>query len=159
LGNELKKTYAGYNLTTANDAAALLAGTKIPLLKEFRYAIVFISTLISFMVVLLAMYTTIFERTREIGILKSLGASRAFIVGMVLRESVMISCLGALLGTGISEVIRKLIVSTVPTLQVTMSIGQIGMGCLLGLFGGVLGALYPAYKAAKMDPVRALSYE
>lgn len=159
LGNDLKKAYAGYNLTSANDAALLLEGTKIPLLKEFQVAIILISILISFMVILLAMYTTIFERTREIGILKSMGASRTFIVSMVLRESVMISCLGVLLGTGISEVIRKVIVSTFPTLQITMGIGQIGMGCLLGLLGGVLGALYPAYKAAQMDPVRALSYE
>lgn len=159
LGKDLGRTYLGYHVTSTNDAATLLEGTKIPLLKEFRAAIVLISMLISFMVVLLAMYTTIFERTREIGILKSLGASRAFIVSMVLRESVMISCLGALLGTGISELIRKLIVSTFPLLQITMGIGQIGTGCLLGLVGGVLGALYPAYKAAQMDPVRALSYE
>lgn len=159
LGNDLKKTYAGYNLTSAYDASLLLEGTKIPLLSEFQIAIVLIAILISFMVVLLAMYTTIFERTREIGILKSLGASRAFIVSMVLRESVMISCLGILLGTGISEVIRKVIISSFPTLQVTISIGEVGRGCLVGLLGGILGALYPAYKAAKMDPVRALSYE
>ncbi len=159
LEKDLKGTYDGYHLTTANDASMLLEATKIPLLKEFRYAIVFIAAVISFMVVLLAMYTTIFERTREIGILKSLGASRIFIVSMILRESVMISCLGAILGTGISEVIRKVIISSFPTLQVTISAGSIGRGCLVGLLGGVLGALYPAYKAAQMDPVRALSYE
>jgi len=115
--------------------------------------------LISFMVILLAMYTTIFERTREIGILKSLGASRTFVVNIVLRESVLICFLGVLLGTGISQVIRKIITTAFPTLQVQMSLSEIGIACLMGLIAGLLGALYPAYKAARMDPVKALSYE
>jgi putative ABC transport system permease protein len=155
----LKKTYVSYKITPAYDASMLLADTRVPGLKEFRLTVVMVSMLISFMVILLAIYTTIFERTREIGILKSIGASRAFIVGMVLRESVIISCLGALLGTLVSELIRKVIITTFPTLQVAMSLGEIGLGCLMGLVAGVLGSLYPAYKAAQMDPVKALSYE
>jgi putative ABC transport system permease protein len=155
----LKKSYPGYKLTPAYDASMLLADARVPGLKELRVSVVFISMLISFMVILLAMYTTIFERTREIGILKSLGASRSFIVGMVLRESVIISCLGALLGTAISAAMRQIITSAFPTLQVTLTLGEIGTGCFFGLLGGILGALYPAYKAAQMDPVKALSYE
>jgi len=137
----------------------LLEGTKIPMLKQFTSAVVLISMLISFMVILLAMYTTIFERTREIGILKSLGASRTFVVAMVLRESILICILGVILGTGVSEVIRKVITTAFPTLQVEIRLGQIAYCCLLGIIAGLLGATYPAYKAAKMDPVKALSYE
>ncbi|MBP1625513.1 MAG: efflux pump, inner rane subunit [Acidobacteria bacterium] len=156
---ELRKTFYGYHINTANDAALLLQGTKIPMLKEFSLAVIMVSMLISFMVILLAMYTTIFERTREIGILKSLGASRTFVVTMVLRESVMICFLGVLLGTGASQVIRKCINVAFPTLQVEMNLGEIAFACMLGIIAGVLGALYPAYKAARMDPVKALSYE
>jgi putative ABC transport system permease protein len=156
---ELRKTFTGYHINTANDAALLMEGTKIPMLKQFSIAVIVISMLISFMVILLAMYTTIFERTREIGILKSLGASRIFVVNMVLRESVLICFLGVLLGTGISEIIRKIITSAFPTLQVQMNLREIGFACLLGMAAGLLGALYPAYKAARMDPVKALSYE
>jgi putative ABC transport system permease protein len=159
LESELRRIFVGYHLNTANDAALLLAGTKIPMLREFNIAVVLISMLISFMVILLAMYTTIFERTREIGILKSLGASRLFVIGMVLRESVVICILGVLLGTGISEVIRKVITSVFPTLQVRMHFSQIAFCCILGVAAGLLGATYPAYKAARMDPVKALSYE
>jgi putative ABC transport system permease protein len=147
------------NVIGARDANALLSGTHIPLLKEFGIAVKFISMLISFIVILLAMYTTIFERTREIGILKSLGASRAFVVAMVLRESVVICILGVLLGTGVSQILRKIITMAAPTLQVQMNLSEVGMGCMLGLIAGILGALYPAYKAAQMDPVKALSYE
>jgi putative ABC transport system permease protein len=111
------------------------------------------------MVILLAMYTTIFERTREIGILKSLGASRRFIVGMILKESVIICSSGALLGIVISEIIRKIVIMKHPTMQVSMSFSDLLLGLVLGLVAGTLGALYPAFKAAKMDPVKALSYE
>ncbi len=155
----LSKTYAGYSIVRTSDPSLLLADTRLPGLKEFRFTIILVSMLLSFMVILLAMYTTIFERTREIGNLKSLGASRRFIISMILRESVMISCLGALFGTGASAIIRKLIVTAFPTLQVSMTVGDVARGCLLGLLGGTLGALYPAYKAARMDPVKALSYE
>ena len=136
-----------------------MAETRLPGLNEFRMLVVLVSMLLSFMVILLAMYTTIFERTREIGILKSLGASRRFIVGMILKESAMICGLGAFLGIVVSEVIRVIIVSRFPTLQVSMTMVDLLRGLLLGLLAGTLGALYPAYKAAKMDPVKALSFE
>lgn len=155
----LSRTYAGYSLLRTSDPSFLLADTRLPLLKEFRYAIILVSMLLSFMVILLAMYTTIFERTREIGILKSLGASRRFIITLILRESVMISCLGAMFGTAASAIIKVFLVAAFPTIQVSMTAGDISRGCLLGLLGGILGALYPAYKAARMDPVKALSYE
>jgi putative ABC transport system permease protein len=155
----LKATYPEMALLRADDPSLLMADTRMPGFKEFRFTLVLVSMLLSFMVILLAMYTTIFERTREIGILKSLGASRGFILTMILKESVMISCLGVLFGIGTSAIIRKIIVSAFPTLQVAMSMPEIVRGCILGLLGGALGSLYPAYKAARMDPVKALSYE
>jgi putative ABC transport system permease protein len=155
----LKQQFPHYSLIRASDPNLLLAETPLPGLKEFRITVILISMALSFMVILLAMYTTIFERTREIGILKSLGASRRFIVAMILKESVMICSLGALLGIVFSEIIRKIIITKIPTLQVAMSFDDLIKGMLLGLIAGTLGALYPAYKAARMDPVRALSFE
>ncbi len=159
LEKELRSLFPDYALVSTRDTSVLLSDTTMPGLKEFQFTVILVSMLLSFMVILLAMYTTIFERTREIGILKSLGASRRFIVAMILKESVIVCCLGVLLGIGISEIIRKAIVSAFPTLQVAMTFVDIARGCVLGLIGGTLGALYPAYKAARMDPVKALSYE
>ncbi len=156
---ELRRQFPGNALVRASDSNLLLADTRLPGLNEFRITVVLVSMLLSFMVILLAMYTTIFERTREIGILKSLGASRRFIVGMILKESVMICSLGALLGIGVSEIIRKIVITKFPTLQVSMSFDDLIRGLILGLLAGTLGALYPAYKAARMDPVKALSFE
>jgi putative ABC transport system permease protein len=151
--------FMGYSFIRAGEAEELMANMNLPMISEFRYTLILISMLISFMVILLAMYTTIFERTREIGILKSLGASQKFIVSMILRESVIICSLGALLGIIVSEIIRKIVIMNHPTMQVSMGLGDLLMGVALGLAAGTLGALYPAYKAAKMDPVKALSYE
>ncbi len=156
---DLKQRYPELAIVRTSDPTLLLADTRMPGLKEFRFTIVLVSMLLSFMVILLAMYTTIFERTREIGILKSMGASRSFIISMILRESVMISSLGVAFGTLTSELIREVIITAYPTLQVAMSFVDILRGCALGMVGGTLGALYPAYKAARMDPVKALSYE
>jgi len=156
---ELRDAYPGLELRSTRDASILLADTKMPGMKEFRLTVIVVSMLLSFMVVLVAMYTTIFERTREIGILKSLGASRGFIVGIIMKETVIISGLGVLFGIGISEIVRKAIISAFPTLQVSMTITEVLTACGLGLMGGALGALYPAYKAARMDPVTAINYE
>lgn len=156
---DLNEALPGYKFRSTRDETMLLADTKMPGMKEFQFTVIFVSMLLSFMVILVAMYTTIFERTREIGILKSLGASRGFIVGIILKETVIISGLGVLLGIVISEVARKAITSAFPTLQVSMSFAEVLTACALGLLGGALGALYPAYKAAKMDPVTALTYE
>jgi putative ABC transport system permease protein len=156
---ELRDRFQGYSIVRTSDPNLLLADTPMPGLKEFRFTVVLVSMLLSFMVILLAMYTTIFERTREIGILKSLGASRSFIVGLILKESAMISVLGVLFGIGLSLVLREVIISAFPLLQVKMSFQQMLISCALGLVGGTLGALYPAYKASQMDPVTALSYE
>ncbi len=156
---QLVEKFPGYSIMRSDDPKSLLANMHLPGLREFRITIIATSMLLSFMVILLAMYTTIFERTREIGILKSLGASRRFIVGIILKESAIICCLGAILGIGISEIIRGLIIRQFPLLQVAMGPRELMIGLILGVLAGILGAIYPAYKAARMDPVRALSYE
>jgi putative ABC transport system permease protein len=118
-----------------------------------------ISILVSFMVILLAAYTSVFERTREIGILKSMGASRNFIISMIFKESVMICCSGVIFGVGISEILRGMILCSFPTVPVAISFDDLIRSLAVGLIAGTLGSLYPAYKAVRMDPVKALSYD
>jgi putative ABC transport system permease protein len=156
---QLREKFKNYSIIRSTDPNLLLAETPLPGLREFRFLLVVVSMMLSFMVILLAMYTTIFERTREIGILKSLGASQRFIVGMILKESAIICSLGSILGIVVSEVIRGIVIAQFPTLQVAMNLDDLIRGLILGLMAGTLGALYPAYKAARMDPVKALSYE
>jgi putative ABC transport system permease protein len=113
---------------------------------------------VSTLVILIAMYTTITERTREIGILKSLGASKGFIVSVIEREALTISLIGVLVGLVAALVIGWVIESTT-TLQLEFHWKWMLLSALFGLGAGALGALYPALRAAKQDAVKALSYE
>ena len=128
-------------------------------LKEFIGAITATTLIVSLLVILLAMYTTIMERTKEIGILKSLGASRRFIMGNILLESVILTVLGVLGGYALTYGAVRYLGVIYPLLTIEVTPFWIIAGSLLGIVGGVLGALYPAAIAVRQDPVRALSYE
>jgi putative ABC transport system permease protein len=154
----LQSDYKGYNIVKAADLPMLMSEST-PFLKEFTFTIVCVSVLISFLVILLAMYTSIFERTREIGILKSMGASKTFIIVSILKESVLICFLGNLMGIVISYGIRRIIMVKFPTLRIEIPLDWLVWASLLGFLGGTLGSLYPAYKAARQDAVVALSHE
>ncbi|HEX8474308.1 MAG TPA: ABC transporter permease [Pyrinomonadaceae bacterium] len=130
----------------------------IPYLGVFLRTLVGLSAVVSALVVMLAMYTTITERTREIGVLKALGASRGYIVGVIEKEALLISLMGLVLGFVVSFIAGYVIhraYGLVFEYERTWAIAA----ALIGLGGGALGALYPAIRAANLDPVSALSYE
>jgi putative ABC transport system permease protein len=88
-----------------------------------------------------------------------LGASKAYIVSLILRESVALSFLGLFLGVILTLAGRSLIEALIPTQPVRLSIAWIGISALLVVVSGVTGALYPAFQAASKDPLVALAYE
>lgn len=130
----------------------------IPYLGLFLKVLVGLAAVVSALVVMLAMYTTITERTREIGILKAMGASRGFIVGVIEKEAILISVLGVVLGFTVALVARVLI-HRAYGLVFEFDWGWAIASALIGLLGGAIGALYPAVRAANLDAVSALSYE
>ena len=131
---------------------------RIPFLGTFLRALVGLSAIVSSLVVMLAMYTTITERTREIGILKALGASRGYIVATIEQEALLISVVGLIVGFQVAFIAGNLI-HRVYGLVFEYSLGWAMAAVAIGLLGGALGALYPAMRAANLDPVNALSYE
>jgi putative ABC transport system permease protein len=128
-------------------------------LNAFRIALSGIAVSLSFLVILLAMYTSIIERTREIGILKALGGSKTFIVLTIMQESLLLSLLGVVGGYGLARLIGWLLTSGYPTLVIEFTWDWALYASLLGLLGGLLGSFYPAIRAARQDPVRALRDE
>lgn len=148
----------GYKITASSQLQSLMTNN-LPLFRNFIYAVVALATTISFLIILLAMYTTITERTREIGILKSLGASKAYIVGMILKESLLICAIGVGVGFLLTFVANRLIDASFPLLPIEISTQWRLLAAALGISGGLLGAVYPALKAARQDPVQALTYE
>jgi putative ABC transport system permease protein len=109
-------------------------------------------------VVMLAMYTTITERTREIGILKAMGASRSYIVGIIEKEAILISVIGLVAGFVIS-LLAGYVIHKAYGLVFEYSWAWAIVAAAIGVGGGILGALYPAWRASNLDPVNALAYE
>ncbi len=154
----LQGRFENYRITKAADLQAMIMDST-PVFKQFVSAMVFISVTISFLIILLAMYSTITERTREIGILKALGASRTYIIQLILNESLLICVAGVVLGFGLTYVAIQAIFAVFPSIPVTITLFWRVASAVVALAGGLLGALYPAIKASQMDPVRALGYE
>jgi putative ABC transport system permease protein len=130
----------------------------IPYLGVFLRVLVGLAAIVSALVVMLAMYTTITERTREIGILKAMGASRGYIVGIIEKEAILISIIGLIAGFAVSLVAGYLI-HRAYGLVFEFSWSWALVAAAIGLLGGILGALYPAWRASNLDPVNALAYE
>lgn len=158
LAARIESTFPGYTTRLMEQYAETLR-EGVTGLNEFKAAVASIAVVLSFLVILLAMYTSIIERTREIGILKALGASKLFIVRAIMSESLLLCALGAVLGFGVAVAARWLLLGVYPTLTVEISLEWVVYATVLGLLGGLLGSLYPALRAARQDPVRALRYE
>ncbi len=156
------KHVPGMERYVANSMASYLAmmtTSNYPMLSTFIKVVVGISMVIGFIVIFQAMYTAVMERTREIGILKSMGASKMYIVNVVLRETALLAVGGIALGIAVSMAARAALAHKFPLLQVVVDTGWIVRATLIALAGAILGALYPAFKAAQKDPIEALAYE
>ena len=156
------KSVPGMERYVATSMAAYLAmmtTSNYPGLATFIDIVVGISVIIGFIVIFQAMYTAVMERTREIGILKAMGASRFYIVNVVLRETFVLALAGIALGIVVSFAARLGLAHRFPLVQVIVAGNWIVRATLIAIVGAIAGALYPAFKAAQKDPIDALAYE
>ncbi len=139
---------------------SLMTSASIPGLTTVIDVVIGISMIIGFIVIFQAMYTAVMERTREIGILKSLGAGKLYIVNVVLRETLLIAIGGVILGIAISYGAQgRACERKFQTLPVMITYSWLVKASIIALIGSLLGAFYPAIKAAQKDPIDALAYE
>jgi putative ABC transport system permease protein len=112
--------------------------------------------------VLNTMLMSVFERTREIGVLRALGWRRSSILGLILREAALLGVVGGMIGVGVAWSLVWLM-NLVPLLTglitAEFSWDVFARAFLVALFLGVSGGLYPAYRATRLQPVEALRYE
>jgi putative ABC transport system permease protein len=156
----LKAKLENYPIYSMKELASYYSVDQIPLLNNFIHVILGIGVVIGFAVVSLSMYMAVLQRTREIGILKSLGATKGFVMGLILAEAFALGLGGTMVGIGLSFVTRwtmhVIAPSSLPT-AIVMSwwpiAGAVAMGAAL------LGALYPGMIAVRQDPIEALAYE
>jgi putative ABC transport system permease protein len=148
-----------YAVRSMREYLSMLTPGNIPALSIFFNTVIVISVIIGVLVIFQAMYTAVMERTREIGILKSIGASKFYIVNVILRETVLLAIGGIIVGIGFSLAASAAIVYWLPTQQVVPVWAWVGKAAVFAMVSAIAGALYPAYKAAQKDPVDALAYE
>ena len=148
-----------YVTRSMREYLSLMTMGNIPGLSVFINVVIGVAVIIGFIVIFQAMYTAVMERTREIGILKSLGASKLYIINVVLRETVLLALCGIVLGIAFSYAAREGIVTHFQTLRIVVPKHWLLRASLIAIAGAVLGALYPAFKAAQKDPIDALAYE
>jgi putative ABC transport system permease protein len=155
----LKQAFEGREIVDSDEWLSTLFASNATLLGVVFRVIVFIGVAIGILVIFLSMYTTVTERTREIGILRSMGASKGFIVRMVLQESLVLCTIGIAIGIGMSFVLTSILKGTFPTLSILITADWVVRASIFALLSGIIGSLYPAFKAASQDPIEALAYE
>ena len=148
-----------YAVRSMSEYLSMMTPSNLPGFEIFIKTVVGISMVIGFLVIFQSMYTAVMERTREIGILKSLGASKAYIVNVILRETLLLAVAGVVLGIGVSALTRKVLLIERPVLRLFWSNDWVLLATALAIVGAMAGALYPAYQAAQKDPIDALAYE
>jgi putative ABC transport system permease protein len=157
---DLKNQLPDWPIYSMAEFTSLINVNNIPALREFIIVIMAIGVIIGFAVVCLSMYMAVLQRTREIGILKSLGASQFFILRIILTEAVILGIGGTILGIAMSYgacwLIRTLEPASIPMVIVPIWWPIAGV---VTLIGAAFGALYPGISAARHDTIEALSYE
>jgi putative ABC transport system permease protein len=148
-----------WSVQTTEELMSQLTPDHMPGFNIALRVVIGIAVIIGFLVIFQSMYTAVMERTREIGILKSMGAGRGGIVSVVLRETGLLAAVGVLLGVSATYLLRLVLHARFPTLSFELTPRWVFSAIVIALVGALFGALYPALKAAQKDPIDALSYE
>ncbi len=161
------------DLETARADIAEQTGQKVAPLSSYRalledkFGVMFLyidvvnvlAMAIAFLFIMITLYTMVLQRTRDIAILKSSGASSGYILRQVLTEALLLTGTGAVLGVALSYLAGWAIQQVRPLLTVEITLRWVLTGLACAIAGAVLSALYPAWRATRVDMISALSYE
>jgi putative ABC transport system permease protein len=102
---------------------------------------------------------TVFERTRELGMLRAIGMTRRQVRRMIRHESVITSLLGGVLGIVLGIVLGALLVARVEFIEFSLPVGSLAVFAVAAVLVGVVAAIFPARRAARLNVLQALQYE
>jgi putative ABC transport system permease protein len=157
--DDLKVKLDDDQIYTMDSLVSLYSINNVGMLKDFIWVVIVISVIVGFIVVFMAMYTAVLERTREIGIIKAVGGSSALVLNILLRETLVLAVLGTLLGIVLTYGAQALMKFYPGNLvQETVYYWWPITGGI-AIVGALLGSIVPGYKAVQQDVTEALSYE
>jgi putative ABC transport system permease protein len=157
--DSLRKKLEDYKVFSMDEFVSLISVDSIPILKRFTRVVIGLAVVVGFLVVFLSMYTAVLERTREIGILKALGASPGYIMTILLRETFLLAVAGAIAGILMSYGTQWIMRVFVPTMPMVIVHAWWPWAALIALTGSLIGAIYPGLKASRQDAIEALAYD
>jgi putative ABC transport system permease protein len=148
-----------WGVMTMAEEMSMMTPAHMPGFNIALNTVIVIAVIVGFLVIFQSMYTAVMERTREIGILKSLGGSKFYIMNLVLREAALVTVVGIGIGFGLAQLLKAILATRFPTLPYLLTGHWRLEAAVIALVGSLLGALYPAWTAARKDPIDALAYE
>jgi putative ABC transport system permease protein len=157
---ELRVKMPDYQIYTVEEFTSLLSINSVGLLRNFIGVVIGVAVIVGFIVVFMAMYTAVLERTREIGILKAVGASSGFILSLLFRETLLLSIFGSIAGILLTYGTQWVMQHAVPaslTQETVYLWWPIAGG--IAILGSLLGVIIPGIKAIRQDATEALTYE
>ena len=162
VGQSIENNYNDLTATTAADQANRI-NEGLGTINTASTAISLLAIIIGGVGVINTMVMSVFERTREIGVLKAVGWRNRRILGMILGESIVLTLVAAVVGIimGIIgvEVLLNVIPSSGAVIKPVLTLDILARAFLIALLVGVIGGLYPAYRASRLAPTEALRYE
>ena len=123
------------------------------------YVLLALSVLVSLFGIVNTLILTVFERTREIGMLRAIGMTRRQVRRMIRYESVITALIGAVIGIALGLILAVLLIAKLDFVDFAFPLGQLVVFGVAAVLVGVLAAIFPARRAAKLNPLEALHYE
>jgi putative ABC transport system permease protein len=123
------------------------------------YVLLALSVVVSLFGIVNTLVLTVFERTREIGMLRAVGMTRRQTRRMIRHESVITALIGAAIGIVLGIVLGALLIARVDFIEFSLPIGQLIVFAIAAVIVGIIAAIFPARRAARLNPLEAIQYE